>query len=290
MKQQLKTYCKTALPIDVIYDVFGSTLYSLGIYTFAVGADFAPGGVSGLAIIIHHFLGFPIGICTLLLNIPIILVCYRVMGKLFLVKSLKTMAISAIFLDVVFPQFPMYHGDGLLAALFAGGCLGVGLALIYMRGSSTGGSDFFILSLHKLFPHRSIAQITMLADGCIVLLGGIVFGRVDALLLGLVATVTSSLVIDAALSGSMSGKMATIITSHGQEIADAINEEVERGSTMIHATGSYTGQQLQVLMCACSKNQIVQVRKLAYRVDSSAIVTISAYDEAFGEGFQDPHK
>lgn len=288
--EAIKQYCKTDLLRDVLYDILGSILYALGVYTFAVGADFAPGGVSGLSVIVHHFTGFPIGTCTLLLNLPIILLCYRVMGKLFLIKSLKTMAISAFFLDVVFVRLPMYSGNPLLACLFAGACMGIGLSLIYLRGSSTGGSDFFILSLHKLFPHRSIAQITMIADCSVVLLGGLVFGRVDALLLGILATITCSLVIDNVLSGSMAGKMVTIITSHGQEIADVINTEVDRGSTMIRATGSYTGQERQVLMCACSKSQMVVVRRIAYQVDARAIVTISSYDEAFGEGFQDPHK
>lgn len=290
-KEELIRYFKKDLWPDLLYDIIGSILYAFGVYTFAVGADFAPGGVSGMAVIIHHFFQqVPIGTCILCINIPIILLCYRVMGKMFLIKSIKTMVISSFFLDAVFPRIPLYQGDSLLASVFAGVFMGLGLACIYTRGSSTGGSDFFILSLNKLFPHRSIAQITMIADGSIVVLGGLLYGRIDALLLGIIATFASSSVIDAVLIGKQSGKMITIISSSGQAIADAINQEVGRGSTIIHAAGTYTGTSRQVLMCACSKNQISAIRKIAFRLDNHSIVTIGSYDEAFGEGFQDPHK
>ena len=212
------------------------------------------------------------------------------MGKMFLVKSVKTMVISSFFLDAVFPHFPLYESNPLLAAIFSGVFMGMGLACIYMRGSSTGGSDFFILSLNKLFPYRSIAQITMIADGSIVVLGGLLYGRIDALLMGVIATFASSSVIDAMMTGKQSGKMVTIITSKGQETADTINKEVGRGSTIIHAAGTYTGEPRQVLMCACSKNQISAIRKISFRMDLHAIVTVGSYDEAFGEGFQDPNK
>ena len=290
-KKELIPYMKKELWPDLLYDIIGSILYAFGVYTFAVGADFAPGGVSGMAVIIHHFFEqVPIGTCILCINIPIILLCYRVMGKLFLIKSLKTMVISSFFLDAVFPRIPLYEGDTLLGSVFAGVFMGLGLACIYMRGSSTGGSDFFILSLNKLFPHRSIAQITMIADGSIVVLGGLLYGRIDALLLGVIATFASSSVIDAVMIGKQSGKMVTIISSNGQAIADAINSEVGRGSTIIQAAGTYTGAPRQVLMCACNKNQISAIRKIAFRLDNHAIVTVGSYDEAFGEGFQDPQK
>ncbi len=290
-KKELGSYVKKELWSDLLFDIAGSILYAIGVYTFAVGADFAPGGVSGLAVIIHHFFSqVPIGTCILCINIPIILLCYRVMGKMFLVKSLKTMVISSFFLDAVFPRFPLYESNDLMASVFAGVFMGLGLAFIYMRGSSTGGSDFFILSLNKLFPHRSIAQITMIADGSIVVLGGLLYGRIDALLMGIIATFASSQVIDTVLMGKQSGKMVTVISSNGKAIADAINSEVGRGSTIIQASGAYTGAPKQVVMCACSKNQITAIRKIAFRLDQQSLVTISSYDETFGEGFLNPHQ
>lgn len=273
--------------IDTFYDIIGSILYAAGIYTFALSANFAPGGISGLSIIINHFTKIPIGTCSLLLNIPIIIISYKVLGKWFLVKSLKTMVISAFFMDMVFPLFPIYSGNPLLAAVFAGVLSGAGLALIYMRNSSTGGTDFLILSVRKKAPHLSIGQITIAIDGCVILLGGVVFGTIDAVLLGIIMTIATSTIIDKIMSGFEAGKMAMVITNHGKEIADVIGREVGRGVTIMNVTGAFSGESRQMLMCACSKSQVYNLRRIVSNIDPTAMTMISSFDEAFGLGFKD---
>ncbi|MEW8992832.1 YitT family protein [Clostridium sp.] len=273
--------------IDTFYDIIGSILYAAGIYTFALSANFAPGGISGLSIIINHFTKIPIGTCSLLLNIPIIIISYKVLGKWFLVKSLKTMVISAFFMDMVFPLFPIYSGNTLLAAVFAGVLSGAGLALIYMRNSSTGGTDFLILSVRKKTPHLSIGQITIAIDGCVILLGGVVFGTIDAVLLGIIMTIVTSTIIDKIMSGFEAGKMAMVITNHGKEIADVIGKEVGRGVTIMNVTGAFSGESRQMLMCACSKSQVYNLRRIVSTIDPTAMTMISSFDEAFGLGFKD---
>ena len=273
--------------IDTFYDIIGSILYAAGIYTFALSANFAPGGISGLSIIINHFTKIPIGTCSLLLNIPIIIISYKVLGKWFLVKSLKTMVISAFFMDMVFPLFPIYSGNPLLAAVFAGVLSGAGLALIYMRNSSTGGTDFLILSVRKKAPHLSIGQITIAIDGCVILLGGVVFGTIDAVLLGIIMTIATSTIIDKIMSGFEAGKMAMVITNHGKEIADVIGKEVGRGVTIMNVTGAFSGESRQMLMCACSKSQVYNLRRIVSTIDPTAMTMISSFDEAFGLGFKD---
>ena len=118
---------------DVLHDVVGSILYAAGIYTFAATADFAPGGITGVAMIINHFFPFlRIGLLTLLINVPVAIICYRLLGRVFFFKSVKSLLISAFFLDIIFPLFPQYNGaeNPLLAALFAGALSGIGLAII----------------------------------------------------------------------------------------------------------------------------------------------------------------
>ena len=105
--------------MDLLFDIIGGILYAAGIYSFASQAEFAPGGISGLAIIINHFTQWPIGICTLVLNIPIVIICIRTLGKKFFFKSIKTMVISTVIIDFVFPLLPVYKGDALMAALGA---------------------------------------------------------------------------------------------------------------------------------------------------------------------------
>ena len=113
--RKLKTFL-----IDLLCDIIGSILYATGIYTFAKAADFAPGGISGLALILNHLWGLPIGIMTLVLNIPLVLISYRVVGKEFLLKTARSMVVSTIFLDLIFPHTPAYTGSPFMAALYSG--------------------------------------------------------------------------------------------------------------------------------------------------------------------------
>lgn len=278
------------LLIDLLYDIAGSLVFGLGLYTFAREGGFATGGFSGLGLMLNHLTGLPIGTLTLLLNIPLIFLSYKTLGRWFLLKTLKTMIIQTMILDLVMPRFPAYQGNPLLAALFTGVLMGGGLGIIYMRGSSTGGSDFLTLSLHKVLPHLSVGQFSMMIDCVILMLGAAVYGNIDAALYGLISTFACSQVMDRVLYGAGSGKMAIIITNHGVETARAISDEIERGSTLIKAIGTYSGDGRDMLLCACSKSQIFKVRAAAHAVDERAMVMVTEVDEVYGEGFKPPEK
>ena len=276
---------------DLLYDILGSILYAAGIYTFAATANFAPGGITGVAMIINHYLPFlRIGLLTLLINIPVAIICYRLLGRVFFFKSLKSMLISALILDYVFPLFPQYDGasNPLLAALFAGALSGAGLALIYMPGSSTGGTDFVIMSIRKLKPHLSIGTISMAVDGAVILVGGLVFGNINAVLYGVLMTIVSTTVIDKVMYGSGTRRMLLVISDKAEEIAKGIMEETERGATLADVRGAYTGQPHQMMMCVCSKVEVFASRRVINRIDPNAIVMLTTVDEAYGEGFMEP--
>ena len=252
---------------DTIYDIIGSILYGIGIYTFASNANFAPGGIAGVTIIIHHFLPWvPIGAGQLVINIPVAIICYKLLGKKFFIKSVRSMVISSFFLDFVMPQFPMYGGERLLAAIFAGVLSGAGLALIYMRGSSTG-------------------SISLAIDGSVILAGGLVFGDVNAVLFGIIMTLLSTTVIDKIMYGSSSQRQLLIISNEPEKVADAICKQTERGATLLHGRGAYTGDDKMVIMCLCSKTEMFPVRNIVKSIDPKAMVLISTVDEAYGLGF-----
>lgn len=277
---QIKTFA-----VDIIYDIIGGMLYAAGIYTFASTANFSPGGISGLALIINHLWKLPIGLCTLLLNVPIIIICIKTLGKRFFLRSIKTMAISALIMDFVFPLLPTYSGNQLLAALFAGLLSGAGLAFVYMRDSSTGGTDFLIMSVRKKYPHMSIGSISLIIDGVVILLGGVVYGGVDAVLYGIVMTIGYTIVVDKIMYGADSRKMSMIISDHSDEIARRIGFEIERGVTMLKGTGTYTGAERRMLMCICTKAELYKIKRLTYSIDPNAIVMFIPLDAAYGEGF-----
>lgn len=278
------------LILDQVYNLMAGVLYAVSISYFAQGAAFAPGGVSGVALILRYLWGVPLGLATLVLNVPLVLVCLRFLGKGFLVKTLVSMMWCTFFQDVVFARIHCYQGDPLLASLFAGLTWGAALALLYMRGSSSGGTDFLTMSIKVTQPYLSVGVVTGFIDLAVILLGWPVFGTVDSVLYGLITTGCTSLVIDKIMYGSSASKMVTIITLQGQQIADAISRECERGSTMMRATGTYTGTERQLLICVCARPQVYRIRYAAYRIDPGCMVMISDTSEVYGEGFIDPNK
>lgn len=287
--RKMKTHEETKkrrVMTDLLYNISGSVLYAAGIYTFAGNAGFAPGGVSGLALIMDHLWGIPVGTMTLLLNIPLVVISYRAVGRRLLVKSAVTMVISSLFLDLVFPLFPMYSGDRLIASVCSGAFLGAGMALFYLRGSSSGGIDFLTFTIKKKKPHMTIGVITMLIDLVVILLGWPVFGDVDAVLYGVLATFVSTVIIDKILYGAGAGTLAVIITKKGKETAERISEKAGRGVTSLRAVGAYTRSEKEMLLCACSKAEAYLVKSAVQDVDENAFFMFVETSEVFGEGFK----
>ena len=284
-KQKIKTFL-----IDLGYDIVGSFIYALGIYTFAKASNFAPGGISGLAIIANYLWNMPIGIVNIILNIPLIIISYRIVGRAFMLKSFKTMIINTIFLDLIFPLIPMYTGQPFMAALFSGVFIGAGLALFYMRGSSSGGTDFLIMTLRVLKPHMSIGMLTVLIDVVVIVLGWPVFGSVDSILYGFIASFATSIVIDKIMYGIDSGTLAIIITTNGYDVAEKISEVTGRGSTAIQAMGTYSKESKDVLMCACSNKEAYAIRRAVFEIDEGAFVMVTETSSVYGEGFIEKNK
>lgn len=167
--------------------------------------------------------------------------------------------------------------------------MGAGLVLVYMRGSSTGGSDFLTLSLHKVMPHISVGQFSLMIDSLILLAGAFAYGNIDAALYGLISTFACSQVMDRVLYGAGSGKMALIITAPGAWRRPRPSAtRPTRGSTLVRSIGTFSGSERDLLICACSKSQIFKVRSAAHAVDDDALVMITEVDEVYGEGFKPP--
>ena len=293
-----------ALVRDLIHDILGSFLFAMGVVYFAENAPFVPGGVTGMAMIIHHFTkstlpGLDIGAITLCINVPVALCTFFLLGRVFFFKSVKSMIMTALFTDYLIKPFGFYPQaatNPLLTALFAGALYGMGLALIYMPGSSTGGSDFIIMSIRKLKPHLSIGTISIAVDGSIILLGGLVFRdesaayNVDAVLYGILMTFVSTTIIDKLMYGSGSRRMLQVISDKAQDIAKGITEELNRGATLLDVKGAYTGQSHQMLMVVCSKVEVTHARRIISMADPKAIIMLSTVDEAYGQGFLDPEE
>lgn len=273
---------------DLLYDAAGGMLVAIGLVNVIANADFAPGGISGVALLMNHFFPqIPFGFLNVILNVPIILFAWRHLGKRYILRSFRSLAVMAFLMDVVAARFPSYTGDKLLACIFGGAFIGTGLAIVFSNASSTAGVDLVVMSLKKMHPHLSVGQITLLIDGIIIISGGIVYGNVDAVLYGFIYTFVTSTIIDRMLSGWVSGKMALIISDgSGSAISQGIYDKVYRGSTILQGKGSYSGQPKEIVLCALSRNQLPNLRTMVTNVDPTALIIILDYSSAYGTGFQ----
>lgn len=274
------------LAIDIVVDIVGNMLIAIGVYNFAANSGFPVAGISGIALIFYHLFGLPIGVMTVVLNIPIILLCYKLLGKEFLLRSLKTMIIAWPLMDIVAPMLPVYSGDRMLSAICVGVFSGLGYALIYLRNSSTGGADFIIMSIRALKPHLSIGKIAFITDVVIVGLGGVLFGDTDSIIYGLILTYILSTVVDKVMYGIDAGKMTLVVTDHSKEVAEKIDELTARGCTFLRGVGSYSGEEKMVVMCACSNKEMHKVQKAVKEVDNRAFLIMMESNEVRGEGFK----
>lgn len=275
------------LAYDIFIDVAGGILIGLGLYNFAANAEFPLAGISGIALILYRLFGVPIGWGTMLMNIPIIIVCYKLLGKEFFARSIRTLVITSVIIDYVAPLFPVYTGERMLAAICTGIFSGFGYALIYMNNTSTGGMDFVTMAIRRKRPHLSIGRIIFISDCIIVLLGGIIFKDIDATIYGFIITYLLTVVIDQMMYGINAGKMTLIVTEHGKEVSDRIDEYTGRGATILKGKGSYTGIEKDVVMCACNNKQMHVIRKMVKEVDEKAFTVIMESNEVLGEGFQE---
>ena len=184
-------------------------------------------------------------------------------------------------------MFPLFTGDRMLAAICAGVLSGFGYGLIYMRNSSTGGTDFVIMSVKKIKPHLTIGKISFALEALIIIAGTLAVSRqIENLIYGMIISFIMSTVMDKVMYGLSAGKMTLVVTRKSEEVARRINEETDRGCTFIKAQGSYSEEEMDVVMCACSNKQMFAIRAAVKEVDPDAFIIIMESNEVVGEGFK----
>ncbi len=241
------------------------------------------GGVSGIGIILKHYTGFPIWLTNLILNVPIFILAFFMLGRKSTVKSLIANGMLTLFLAVL-PEVVLFGDDILLSAVFGGIIAGVGIGLIFLTSATSGGTDLFTAILHKKIRHYSIPQMLLFVDGSIIIAGLFVFG-IKASMYALITIFISNKLSDSMLEGFKFAKVAFIVTDHGNEIAQEILVKMDRGVTGLDGTGMYSGNHKDVLMCAVSKKEIVTLLDIVNKTDPLAFVTVNDAREVCGEGF-----
>ena len=282
----MKKYVNKEVIIDIAVELVGSFMIALALYNFALMASFPMTGFSGISMILYRLYRLPIGFTTILLNIPVAVLCYKLLGKGFFLRSIRCMVISSLMIDYVAPLLPVYQGERLLAAICTGVLGGLGYAIIYMRNSSTGGSDFIIMAAKAIRPHLSLGKIAFLSDVGIILVGGIIFRDMDGIIYGMIINYIFAIAVDKIMYGINAGKVTLIVTNHGSDVAKMIDEQCGRGTTIMKAKGGYQEEPRDVVMCACSTKEMFEVEKVVKKIDPSAFTIIMESNEVLGEGFK----
>lgn len=276
MLEKLKKYSTILL---------GTFIVAMSLDLFLVPADIAPGGLSGVSIILHHLTNIPVGISILVLNIPIFLWGLRNFNISFMLSSLLGMFALSAFTDA-FAFLKPVTSDILLSAIYGGALMGLGLGLVFQAGSTTGGTDIAAQILKKRFPSISVGRFVLIIDAFIVLLAGLVFGRWEVILYSAAALYICSYIIDLLVEGIDFAKVAYIISDTPEKISAQISETLERGTTALHASSHYSGANKTVLMCVVKKYEITKLKKIIKLVDKNAFVILSDAREVLGNGFR----
>ena len=275
------------LLLDLGADVLGSVLMGIGIYSFAEQADIAPGGLSGIAILFKYLWDLPVGVMILIMNIPLLLIAWKYLGKRCAVRTLRTVVLSSVILDVVVtPLAFVYAGDRLLSAIASGVCLGAGLGVIFARGSTTGGTDIISCLVERKNPHLQVGGILTAVDILIIALSIAVFGNLESGLYGIVALYAQGRVMDAILYGRKRGRSVMIFSEKREEIALRIMREMDRGATFLQSRGAYSGAHSEVLLCAVGQREYAKLRRIVRECDPEAFFVVLETKNVYGEGFQ----
>ena len=271
---------------NLLLQTVGCFISAAGIYSFAVASGVPVTGIAGLCAILYRLFGVPMGLSNVLINIPIILFSYKLLGKSFFARSVYCMALFALFTDYLLPQLPVYQGDRLLATLCGGVVCGIGDALIYMNNSSTGGLDFITMAIKVNHPHLPFGNITFAAALAVILLNGAVFQDVDSIIYGIMFNFIVSAVINKMMFGFSSSMLAMIVTDDGKAACDAIDRVADRGSTILQGRGGYGGAPKDVVLCACSNKQLYEIEHAVQAIDPGCFIIMLQSNEVHGEGFR----
>jgi Uncharacterized conserved protein len=266
--------------------VLGSVIYAAAISLFLDPNQLAPGGVSGLAIIINRVTSLPTGVLMLCMNIPLMIIGIWKLGLRFFVSTIVAIGISSWATDLLAPLGPLTR-DPLLAAGAGGALMALGMGLLFKVGATSGGSDIVVRLIKLKYKYIKTGKLFLMTDAFVVTLSAIVFKNIDLGLYAAIAILVSSAVFDLVLYGTDEAKLVYIITDKEEAITGRILSELEIGITHLTGTGAYTAKPRQVILCAMQKRLLPQVQEIATQEDPLAFLIITSASEIYGEGFKD---
>ncbi|AOY74830.1 hypothetical protein BJL90_01980 [Clostridium formicaceticum] len=279
--------------IEYVGITIGCALMAISLNLFLKPNTIAPGGVTGLAILIEELIGIPIDITNLAINIPLFIVGLLVLGKVFGVKTAYAILMLSAFIRmflILFGEGALITQDILLAAIYGGVLLGVGLGAVFRFGGTTGGTDLAGAILNKYFPSISTAKLMMLLDLIVVATAGVIQRNIETSLYSVIALYIAVKLADFIVEDLSYAKAFYIISKDSEQIGKRIMEEVGRGVTALEGRGLYTGNKREVLLCVVNRAQVAKLKKVVYEMDEKAFIMVTTIHEVLGEGFKEIKK
>ena len=285
MKSKAKQLILSYLVITV-----ASAIYALGFDWCYAPNQIGFGGITGLAQVINAAVPvLSIGVLVIILNIPLFFLGWRLLGGHLLLSSLYAMFISSVFVDLMAAFITFKPMDPMLAAIFGGILVGLSLGLIFLQGATTGGTDLAARLLKLRLSWLPMGKLLMGVDLVVIAAAAVAFGNLSSALYGVVSLYISTVVMDMVLYGMDSAKVAYIISQRPEDISKGIFREMDRGVTILHGEGAYSGEEKRVLMCAFKQRQIVPLKHLVKEIDPTAFIIVCDAHEVLGDGFRSYH-
>ena len=286
MKKIFGNYTLRDVLIDLVYTAVGTALVGFALSMFTVPNDIAPGGVSGLATALAYITPIRVSAWTLMMNIPLMIAAWRKLGPRAIFFTLIATLLLSFFIEIGDRFLPKYSSDTLVASLMGGVVSGLGMGMLFIRGISTGGTDLLALILKKLLPNLPTGTLLMFVDATVVVIATLIFRDFDVAIYSAITIYVCSKVIDTLTQGVDYAKVIYTVSSHGEEIARALNENTDRGSTLIPAFGGYTGESKQIVMTVTRRSVVAQTLRLIRQTDPKSFSFVMDSTEVHGEGFK----
>lgn len=283
MRRNLKNISRSL--IDYFAISIGCIIMAFGFNSFIVPCKIAPGGFSGLATVIYYFTGFPIGIVTLIMTIPLFFVSIKLLGAKFGVKSFYGTILFSISIDAIVKTPPLVT-DVFLASIFGGILLGIGMGIIFRFGGTTGGTDLLAAIINHFFKGITIATWLLVIDFIVVVIAGVAFKQIEVALYSILTIYISMRLIDLIQEGISYAKAFYIISDKSEIIGKKIIDDLDRGVTTLKGKGMYTGNDKDVLFCIVHRAQVFQMKEIVRSIDENAFVILADVHEVLGEGFK----
>lgn len=267
--------------------VLGCVIYAVGFQFFMYPNDIVSGGAVGIAMIINKLLALPVGLTTIVLNIPLFLVAWRHFGLGFLISSLVGMVLSSLFVDLFSLCDLVLTWDPMLGSIIGGAIKGAGLGIIYYVGTTTGGIDIVAKLLRARYPHVNLGTMLLILDAAIIIGYAVILDKYESAMYSVIAMFVVSKVIDLALYGIDNSCICFIISEKSTELSQEITSgHMHRGVTILEGEGAYSGQKKKVIMCVIKRIQIAEIRRVVKNIDDNAFFIVSDAKNVFGRGFE----